>query len=51
LLVAASLGENLDEIVASAKGMKSVYAGHDVDSKVQTVRKHIEANDPRTLLS
>jgi hypothetical protein len=51
LLVAASLGDNLDEIAASAKGMKSAYVGHDVDSKVQTVRKHIEANDLKTLLS
>lgn len=37
LLAAGALGDNLDEIVALAKGIKSCYVGHDVNSLVQKV--------------
>jgi hypothetical protein len=45
LLVAASLGDDLREIVASAKGMESLYFGDDVDSLVRTVLEWTKAAD------
>lgn len=51
LFVAASLGDDLDEIVASAQGMKSHIAGQDVDAVAQKVLAHIAAIDRSNLLA
>jgi len=40
LLLATQLGDDPSEIVASAKGMKSGYVGHDVDALIQTALQH-----------
>jgi hypothetical protein len=45
LLAAGTLGDDLDEIIALAKGIKSSYVGHDVDSSVQAVVKFMVANN------
>ncbi len=51
LLVAAALGDDLDEIIASTKAPNSYVAGQQVDSLMQTVRKYIESNDLKKLLA
>jgi hypothetical protein len=50
LLVAAALGDDVEEIVAATKGPNSYVAGNEVDALVQTVRKYIESNDLKKLL-
>jgi hypothetical protein len=45
LLAAGTLGDDLDEIIALAKGIKRSYVGHDVDSSVQAVVKFMAANN------
>lgn len=50
LLIAAHLGEDLEEIVASAKGATGTFGGLNVDSMVRNVRKYIETTGSRNLV-
>jgi hypothetical protein len=45
LLAAGTLGDGLEEIVVLARGIKSGYVGHDVNSSVQSVIQYMESND------
>jgi len=45
LLAAGALGDHLDEIVALARGIRSGYVGHDVDSSVQAVIQYMASNN------
>ena len=45
LLAAGTLGDDLEEIVALAKGIKSGYVGQDVDSSVQSVIQYMASNN------
>jgi hypothetical protein len=51
LLVGASLGDDLEEIVAAANAIRSNVLGHDVNAKVQVIKKYIDATDLKSLLS
>jgi hypothetical protein len=51
LILAAFLGDNLDEIAAFSQGMGSVYVGHSVAANVQKILDFIRANDAKKLLT
>jgi hypothetical protein len=45
LILAACLGERMEEIVAFSQGVGSCYVGHNVASKVQAVVDYVRSND------
>lgn len=45
LLAAGTLGDDLEEIVELAKGIRSGYVGPDVDSSVQSIIQYMAANN------
>ena len=51
LILAAFLGDNLDEIVAFSQGMGSVYVGHSVAANVQKILDFVGTNDVKKTLT
>ncbi|HMF17917.1 MAG TPA: hypothetical protein VKE98_11960, partial [Gemmataceae bacterium] len=51
LILAAFLGDNMDEIVAFSQGMGSVYVGHSVADNVQKILDFVRANDVKNMLT
>ena len=51
LILAAFLGDNLDEIVTYSSGMGSVYVGHSVAANVQKILDFAAANDVKNMLT
>jgi len=51
LFLAALLDDDLNEIAAFARGMQSVYAGHDVHKNIEKVLAYVGANDMKRLLT
>jgi hypothetical protein len=51
LILAAFLGDNLDEIVAFSQGMGSVYVGHSVAANVQKILDFVRTNDVKKTLT